>query len=58
MSLVLCANHSSSIIPDAAVLEFQQIYQNVFGVVIPFDEAQLLSTALIDLYQFTTEEGA
>ena len=41
-------------LPDAAVAEFQVLYQKCFGIKLSMVEARKLAITLLDLYQFTT----
>lgn len=43
-------------LPTDAVIEFQTLYESEFGEQISEDEARIISTNLIDLYQFVTEK--
>lgn len=42
-------------LPTEAIIEFQTLYKNEFGEQISDDEARIISSNLIDLYQFVTE---
>ena len=38
-------------LPREAVIEYQQIYEETFGIKIPYDEALKQGTKLIDLFR-------